>query len=155
LPVATAKVVLIDDHEILRAGVRDLLDSLPGYEVVGETSTACAGLEIVESERPDIVLMDVGLPGMDGILATREILRRVPESRVVVLSAHKQPRDVVDAFNAGAVAYVLKEDPPETLLQALDDVVRGFRYVPPVLVARLVEIPTPGATGDNPSILLH
>ena len=63
LAVATAKVVLIDDHEILRAGVRDLLDSLPGYEVVGETSTACAGLAIVESERPDIVLMSQSFAG--------------------------------------------------------------------------------------------
>jgi DNA-binding NarL/FixJ family response regulator len=153
--VTTAKVVLIDDHEILRAGVRDLLASLPGYEVVGETSSACAGLEIIESERPDIVLMDVGLPGMDGILATREILRRAPESRVVVLSAHRQPRDVMDAFNAGAVAYVLKEDPPETLLQALDDVVRGLRYVAPMLVAKLMEIPPSGASGDDPNVRLH
>jgi DNA-binding NarL/FixJ family response regulator len=149
--VTTAKVVLIDDHEILRAGVRDLLSSLPGYEVVGETSTADAGFEIIESERPDIVLIDVGLPGMDGILATREIMRRAPEARVVVLSAHRQPRDVMDAFNAGAVAYVLKEDPPEMLVQALDDVVRGVRYVPPVLVARLAA----SASGDEPNVLLH
>jgi DNA-binding NarL/FixJ family response regulator len=153
--VATAKVVLIDDHEILRAGVRDLLDSLPGYEVVGETSTACAGLEIIESERPDIVLMDVGLPGMDGIVATREVLRRAPDSRVVVLSAHKRPRDVVEAFNAGAVGYVLKEDPPETLVKALDDVAHGFRYVPPVLVATLLGIPTADPNGDDPGVLVH
>jgi DNA-binding NarL/FixJ family response regulator len=146
---------LIDDHEILRAGVRDLLASLPGYEVVGETSSACAGLEIIESERPDIVLIDVGLPGMDGIVATREILRRAPESRVVVLSAHRQPRDVMDAFNAGAVAYVLKEDPPETLLQALDDVARGLRYVAPMLVAKLTGVPASGASGDDPSVRLH
>jgi DNA-binding NarL/FixJ family response regulator len=129
--VVTAKVVLIDDHEMLRAGVRDLLDSLPGYEIVGETSTAHAGLEIIESERPDIVLMDVGLPGMDGIVATREVLRRLPQARVIVLSAHNEPHDLVDAFKAGAVGYVLKGEPPETLVRALDDATRGVRDPPP------------------------
>ena len=131
LPVATTtKVVLIDDHAMLRAGVRDLLDSLPGYEIVGETGTAHAGLEIIESECPDIVLMDVGLPGMDGIVATREVLRRAPHARVIVLTAYNEPDDMANAFNAGAVGYVLKGDPPETLVRALDDATRGVRYPP-------------------------
>ena len=102
---------VFDDHAILRAGVRDLLDSLSGYEVVGETGTAHAVLEIIESERPDIVVMDVGLPGMDGIVATREVLRRAPNARVIVLSAYNEPHEMVDAFNAGAVGYVLKRGP--------------------------------------------
>ena len=153
--MATTKVVLIDDHEILRAGVRDLLDSLPGYEVVGETSTAHAGLAIVESECPDIVLIDVGLPGMDGIVATREILRRAPQARVIVLSAHKRLSDMMDAFAAGAVGYVLKDDPPETLVRALDDLARGIRYVPPTLVARLLGIQTSPRTGADPGVRLN
>jgi DNA-binding NarL/FixJ family response regulator len=96
--------------------------------------------------------MDVGLPGMDGIVATREVLRRVPHARVIVLSAHKRLRDVLDAFNAGAVGYVLKEDPPETLVRALDDLARGVRYVPPTLVARLLGLQMSARTGDNPAL---
>lgn len=115
-------------------GVRDFVASLPGYKVVGEASTADAALQVVESAKPDVVLMDIAMPGMDGIVATREILRRVPQARVVVLSAHKHTTDVEDAIDAGAVAYVLKADPPETLLRALEHAARGANDVAPVVV---------------------
>jgi DNA-binding NarL/FixJ family response regulator len=127
--MATVTIVLVDDHELLRAGVRDFLASLPDYEVIGEAGTARDGLRLVESQRPDVVLMDIALPGMDGIVATREILRRVPDARVIILSAHGQLHDVMDAIDAGAVGYVLKGDSPETLAQALDHAARGVLYI--------------------------
>ena len=127
--MATVTIVLVDDHELFRAGVRDFLASLPDYEVIGEAGTARDGLRLVESRRPDVVLMDIALPGMDGIVATREILRRVPDARVIILSAHGQLHDVMDAIDAGAVGYVVKGDPPETLEQALDHAARGVLYV--------------------------
>jgi len=133
----SVKVVVIDDHELLRAGVRDLLTSMPGYKLVGEAGTARLGLQLIESQKPDVVLMDVAMPGMDGIVATREILRRSPRARVIVLSAHKQIHDVTDALNAGAVGYVLKADPPETLMHALEHVARGESYVAPTLAISL------------------
>src|SRR3954470_6974953 len=131
------RVVMVDDHELLRAGVRDFITSLPGYAVVGEAATARQGLVLIEAEKPDLVLIDIALPGMDGIVATREILRRVPGVRVIILSAHSQVHDVVDAIDAGAIGYVLKSDPPETLKQALDDSARGRRYLPPALSTTL------------------
>lgn len=114
-------------------GVRDFVDSLPGFTIVGEAATAGAALEIIESTQPDIVLMDIVLPGIDGIVATREICRRIPSARVVVLTAHRQNHDVHDAIDAGAIAYVLKGDPPETLVHALEHAARGAPYVAPVL----------------------
>src|SRR5262245_61308345 len=114
------KVMVVDDHELLRAGVRDFVSTLPGYKLVGEADSAQSALYMSESLKPDIVLMDVALPGMDGIVATRELLRRLPDARVVILSARRKAHDVLDALGAGAVGYVLKADPPEMLMMALE-----------------------------------
>jgi NarL family two-component system response regulator LiaR len=129
----TKRVVVIDDHEVLRAGVCSFVASFPGYEVVGEAADARAGLRMVEAERPDVALMDLDLPGMDGIVATREICLLSPRTRVVVLSAHHQIHEVVGAFDAGAVGFVLKADPPETLMEALERVSRGVSYLAPTI----------------------
>ena len=147
------KVVVVDDHELLRAGIRDLLASMPGYKLVGEAGTARAALQTIESQRPDVVVMDIAMPGMDGIVATREILRRVPRARVVVLSAHKQMHDVTDALNAGAIGYVLKADEPQTLMLALDRAARGEPYVAPALAAGLAAREAGPPAGDILDVL--
>jgi NarL family two-component system response regulator LiaR len=143
VPSAAVRVVLVDDHEVLRSGVRDFLGSLPGYEIVGEASGALAALRMVESTRPDVVLMDIALPGIDGIAATREILWRMPTTRVIVLSARDRIHDVEAAIDAGAIGYVLKADPPETLADALDHAARGLVYVSPRLAQRMPAAPPP------------
>jgi DNA-binding NarL/FixJ family response regulator len=126
-------VVLVDDHDMLRAGVRDFLVAIPEYELSGEAKTARDALPLIESRRPDIVLMDLAMPEMDGIAATREILRRLPRTRIVVLTAHGQSRNVAEAIDAGVIGFVLKGDPPDTLKEALDHAVRGDFYMPPSL----------------------
>jgi len=118
---------------MLRAGLRDFLSSFPEYAVVGEAASARQGFAVIEAHKPDVVVMDIALPGMDGIVATREVLRRLPTARVVILTAHAQIHDVVDAIDAGAVGYVLKSDPPETLKDALDGSIHGRRYLAPQL----------------------
>jgi two-component system response regulator NreC len=153
MPTVTppVKVALVDDHDILRAGVSAFLTSLPGYALVGEADSARAGIAMIESERPDVILMDVVLPGMDGIVATREILRRLPDARVVALSAHAEMHDVIDAINAGVVGYVLKADPPDTLLDALAHAMQGSFYVAPALRERLSAYTS--AKGSNADVL--
>jgi len=146
--VPIVRVVLVDDHDVLRLGVRDFVSSLPGYEVVGEATSARAAFQTIESTKPDVVLMDVALPGMDGIVATREIRRRVPSTRVVVLSAHQHTHDVRDAIAAGAIGYVLKGDSPETLEHALDHATRGSLYVAPVLAASVLAFQAPDRSAD-------
>jgi DNA-binding NarL/FixJ family response regulator len=131
------KVVLVEDHALFRMGVRQILATAPGYELVGEASTARAAFKVIEAVEPDVVLMDIALPGMDGVVATREIRRRAPSVRVLIMSAHDQVHDVLDAMNAGAAGYALKSDGPEALVQALKQVARGERYVAPAVAARL------------------
>jgi two-component system, NarL family, response regulator LiaR len=134
------RVVLIDDHALFRVGVRKFLEAIAGHKIVGEAGTARTGFRVVDSLQPEVVLMDIVLPGMDGVVATREIMRRAPDAKVVILSAHDRVRDVRDALNAGAAGYVLKADGPETLQQALDSIRRGVRYVAPSLVDQVTAL---------------
>ena len=134
------KLVLVDDHVLFRVGASLALGSTPGFEIVGEASTARRALQLVESAKPDIVLMDIVLPGMDGVLATREIRRRAPETRVLIVTALEQLSDVFDAFEAGASGYALKSDGPDTLVGAIETVSRGERYVAPRLVEPLAAL---------------
>ncbi len=131
------KIVLVDDHTLFRVGVRHVLATPPGFEVIGEASTARGAFRIIDATVPDLVLMDIALPGMDGVLATREIGRRAPRARVLIVSAHDQVNDVLDALDAGAAGYALKSDGPETLVEAIHTVSKGHRYVAPALAPRL------------------
>ena len=131
------RIVLVDDHELFRIGAREAVASAPDFTFVGEAANARAAFALIDSATPDIVLMDITLPGMDGVVATREIRRRAPKTRVLIMSAHDQIRDVVDALDAGASGYLLKSDGPETLLGALRTVARGEQYLAPALAARL------------------
>ena len=143
----------MEDHALFRAGIREFLSSVPGYEVVGEAATARVGFRMLESARPDVVLMDVALLGMDGIVATREILRRAPRVRVIVVSAHARVHDVIDALDAGAIGYVLKTDAPEALVQALDCAARGVPYVSPELAPCLSDFNASRPVGDVLDVL--
>lgn len=147
------KLFVIDDHQVLRVGIRDFLGSIPGYELVGESGSARAALPLIGALRPDVVLMDIAMPGMDGVVAAREILRRWPNIRIVVLSAHGQVQDVVDAVNAGVIGFVLKTDPLETLRQALDHAARGASYIPPSLRAGISAAKAAPAGGDVLGVL--
>lgn len=131
------RIILVDDHELFRTGVRQTLWSVPEFKFVGEASTARAAFALVDALAPDVVLMDITLPGMDGVVATREIKRRAPKTRVLIMSAHDQLHDVTDALSAGAVGYMLKSDGPETLVAALKAIARGETYLAPPLAARL------------------
>ena len=125
------RVVLVDDHALFRMGVRQILAHTPGFDVVGEASTARDAFKLVDSLRPDLVLMDIALPGMDGVVATREVGRRAPSTRVLIVSAHEQVNDVVDALAAGAAGYALKCDSPDALLDGIAMVMRGSATSPP------------------------
>lgn len=131
------RTVLIDDHELFRTGVRHTLLATDDFEPVGEAATARAAFALIDAVAPDLVLMDVSLPGMDGVVATREVRRRSPASRVLIMSAHDRIHDVVDAIAAGASGYLLKSEGPDTLLAALRAVARGETYLGPALAARL------------------
>jgi DNA-binding NarL/FixJ family response regulator len=127
--MGTTRLAVLDDHELFRSGLCALLSTYPEFEVVGEASDARAGYTMVDSMRPDLCVVDLRLPGTDGISATRELTRRHPDMRVVILSAHAEPDMVADALQAGARGYILKESPFEECLEGLRAISRGETWL--------------------------
>jgi DNA-binding NarL/FixJ family response regulator len=133
------KILIVDDHPLIRDALKALLGRLPGWQVIGQVSTAREALVLVTAQTPDVVLMDIGLPGMDGVIATREVLRRSPTTRVLVLTTYVHPWDVREALAAGASGYLLKSD-SDALEPALEAVVRGERYLSAEVAQRMAAI---------------
>ena len=132
------RVLVVDDHAVVRAGLRRVLDAEPDIETVSEAPTAERAVFEALEHRPDVVLMDVVMPGKSGIEGTPSLLQAVPDAKVLVLSMQDDPRYVREAFDAGASGYVLKEAADTEVVSAVRAVARGERYVDPVLGARLV-----------------
>ncbi|MBO9361360.1 MAG: response regulator transcription factor [Thermoflexus sp.] len=133
------RILIADDHAIVRAGIRALLQLYPDFEVVGEAADGHEAILQTRRLQPDIVLMDIGMPGMDGLAATREIVRVAPRARVLILSQHENREYVMPALRAGASGYVLKRAPDETLIRAIRAVYAGETYMDPRLTDLLVE----------------
>jgi DNA-binding NarL/FixJ family response regulator len=132
------KVLLVDDHAILRAGLRRVLDAEDDIEVVGEAESAERALFEALDAKPDVAVVDVVMPGKSGIEVTPELLKVLPELKILVLSMQDDPRYVRAAFEAGASGYVLKEAADTEVVSAVRTVAGGDRYVHPALGARLV-----------------
>jgi DNA-binding NarL/FixJ family response regulator len=134
----TIRVLVVDDHAVVRTGLRRVLDAEPDIETVGEAPTAeRAVFEALES-KPDIVLMDVVMPGKSGIEGTPALLQALPNVKVLMLSMQDDPQYVREAFEAGASGYVLKEAADTDVVDAVRAVAAGERYVHPALGARLI-----------------
>ena len=131
------KVLLVDGHPVFRAGVTQVLTRDGGVKVIGECGKARDAFVVIDTARPDVVIMEIALPGMDGVVATREIRRRSPDSRVLILTANDEISDVQEALGAGACGYALKAEPPEMLPVALRAVAKGNRYLASGVAARL------------------
>lgn len=123
------QVLLVDDHPVVRSGLRALLASLPDVEVVGEAADGASAVDLAASRRPDVVLMDLGLPVLDGISATRRIRENVPGTAVLVLTMHEDADTVGAALRAGAAGYLLKGVDQATLLDALHVVAAGGQVI--------------------------
>jgi two-component system, NarL family, response regulator NreC len=132
------RVLVVDDHAVVRTGLRRVLDAENDIETVAEASTADRAIFEALEHQPDVVLMDVTMPGKSGIEALPEVLQAVPDAKVLMLSMHDDPQYVREAFEAGASGYVLKEAADTEVVDAVRTVAAGERYVHPVLGARLV-----------------
>jgi two-component system response regulator NreC len=133
------RVLIVDDHAVVRAGLRHVLDSAPDIETVGEAGDGREAVFEARSRKPDVILVDVVMPGKSGIEVTPELIKESPSSKVLVLSMQDDPSYVRAAFAAGASGYVLKEAAGAELITAVREVARGGRYVHPELGARLIE----------------
>lgn len=132
------RILLVDDHAIVRLGLMTLLNDQPDMEVVAEASTSAEAVRAVEKFKPDVVLMDIRLPGEGGIEATRQVTSRFPDSKVVILTSFADDELVVRAISAGAVGYVLKQVGNEELLRAIQAAARGESLLDPSTTARLL-----------------
>jgi NarL family two-component system response regulator LiaR len=131
------RVLLVDDHAVVRKGLRALLDREAGIEVAGEAEDGEQALRAADRLRPDVILMDLEMPGLGGIDATRRISEVHPDSKVVVLTSHSSEEDVFPALKAGALGYLLKHSAPEDVLQAIHQAYRGETVLHPA-IARMV-----------------
>jgi DNA-binding NarL/FixJ family response regulator len=135
----TFSILLVDDHKLVRDGVRTLLERGPDFRVVGEADNGMDAVQLCKKSNPDLVLMDIGLPGMNGIEATTELLRHCPAVKVVILSMYDDENSVVSAIRSGARAFVLKKASSGELLDALRTVARGGSYLSSQVSDRLLQ----------------
>jgi len=122
-------IVLVDDHKLVRDGIKTLLERSPDFRVVGEADNGADAVQLCKKTNPELVLMDIGLPGMNGIEATTELLRHCPGVKVAILSMYDDENSVVSAIRSGARAFVLKKASSGELLDALRTVARGGSYL--------------------------
>lgn len=133
------RILLVDDHEIVRLGIKSLLERYPQFEVVGEAANAQEALEKTLYFQPDVVVMDVRLPGKNGIEATREILKHRPETKIIVLTSYAEDDILFDAIAAGAAGYVLKQIGSDDLVRALMTVGRGESLLDPAVTQKVFQ----------------
>ena len=131
-------VLLVDDHKIMRDGIKAILKHSEEFHVIGEAETGSDAVQMCRRSKPTIILMDIGLPGLNGIEATTEILRHCPETKIVILSMYDDEHSVVSAIRSGARAFVLKKASDNDLLDALRTVAKGGSYLSPQVSDRLL-----------------
>lgn len=149
------RVLIVDDHGVLRAAVRSLLQKAPDLEVVGEASDGQQALSLTETLAPDLVLLDISLPGADGIAVMKSIKARFPRVLVLVLTAHEDSGLLIEAIRAGAAGYVVKRAVESELIGAIAAVSRGDLYVHPAVTRGLLSdsVPGPAPHPDHEAIL--
>jgi two-component system, NarL family, response regulator NreC len=126
-------IVLADDHTVVRQGLRAVLEANPSFRVIGEASEGLEATRLAERLRPDVLVLDLMMPGLSGLEVTRQVKKRSPKTHVVVLSMHRDESYVLEALKNGAAAYVLKDSSVEELVKAVIEAVAGRRYLSPPL----------------------
>ncbi len=139
MPGDKKSIVIVEDHTILREGLRALISSNPNFDVVAEAGDGREAIKFVEKLKPDLVLMDLSMPRMNGVDAIREIRKRVPDTRIVVLTIHDTEEYILETLKAGAYGYVLKDATYDELMVALNDVLAGKRYISPGISEKVID----------------
>ncbi|MDO8483422.1 MAG: response regulator transcription factor [Candidatus Limnocylindrales bacterium] len=148
------RIVIADDHKIVLQGLRSLLEQSPDLKVLAEADTGRIAVELAKTLHPDIVIMDVGLPDLNGVDATRQIVRDTPAIKVLALSMHADRRFVTGILQAGASGYLLKDSAFEELSLAIQTVMRGEIYLSPIITSLLVRQLVRQPPSGEPSALL-
>ncbi len=147
------RILIVDDHAVVREGLRTFLELQDGLEVVGEAADGEAGIEQAERLRPDVILMDLVMPTLDGVGAMRALRARVPSARVVVLTSFLEDERLLPAIEAGAAGYMLKNAEPAELARAIRAAVAGETLIDPAVAARLVRAIADGSRAPQEQLL--
>ncbi|MBW7883177.1 MAG: response regulator transcription factor [Caldilineaceae bacterium] len=148
------RVLIVDDHAIVRKGIRALLSEAGGFEIVAEVADGQEAVLCAEETRPDVILMDLLMPGMDGIEATRRITGRQPGARILILTSFAADNKLFPAIKAGALGYLLKDSSPEELVRAIRQVHRGEPALHPTIARKLLhEVAHPADLQPSPEAL--
>jgi two-component system, NarL family, response regulator LiaR len=131
-------IVVVEDHDLTRIGLRTTLEAVPDFRVVGEAEDGVSGLEVIARLRPDVAVIDLGLPGLDGVELTRQASSVVPDMRVLILTMHDLESEVLAALAAGADAYALKNASPETIVAAVRIAAEGGAYFDPQIAGAVL-----------------
>ncbi len=131
-------ILLADDHHVVRLGLRALLDAEPGFEVVGEATDGLETRRMVETLKPEVLIVDLMMPGLNGLEVTRQVSQRTRQTRIIILSMHANEAYVLEALRNGASAYVLKDSRADDLVYAVREVMEGRRYLSPPLSERAI-----------------
>src|SRR5215210_6608452 len=142
------RVAVVDDQRLFTKGLSGLVDMLPGVEVVGVAHDGEEGVALCRKEEPDVVLMDISMPKMDGISATREIKDLLPQTAVIILTGHEEDEHVFDGIKAGAQGYLLKDSEPEDLSRAIHTVHAGDTIIAPELAQKMLSTFEIGRSGS-------
>ena len=154
LSESNIRVLIVDDHAIVRKGIRALLSEAGGFAVVGEANDGQMAMLLAQDTQPDVILMDLLMPGIDGIEATRQITNRQPNTRILVLTSFAADNKVFPAIKAGAVGYLLKDSSPDELVRAIRQVHRGETALHPIIARKLLqEIARPAERQPAPEAL--
>lgn len=137
--MAKKRIILVDDHEVVRIGLKTLIERHPEFEVVGEASSAQEAVEKTASLEPDVVVMDIRLPGVSGIDACEEIVKRFPQTKVLMLTSYAEDEMLFSAIRAGASGYVLKQIGGDDLIRALESVGSGKGLLDPAVTQRVFQ----------------
>ena len=137
--VAPASVLIVDDHALLRTGVANIINHEPDLQVVAEAANGLEAVDAFERHRPDVTLLDLRMPVMEGVEAVRRIRERDPQAKVIVLTTYDTDEDITRALKAGAKAYILKDIAANALIACIHDVLNGKTYLAPSAAAKLAE----------------
>jgi two-component system, NarL family, nitrate/nitrite response regulator NarL len=142
------RVIVADDHAIVRTGIRHVLESEPGFTVIGEASNGAEAIELARTLTPDVAVVDISMPGTSGLQVTQELRRLAPDTRVLILSMHDNTEYVLESVRAGAHGYILKDTAATELRNAIHAVRRGESYFSPPIARRLTAV-VRGITEDE------
>lgn len=153
--MAKQRILLVDDHEVVRLGLKSLLERHPQFEVVGEAGSAHEAVEQVAALEPDVVVMDIRLPGTSGIEACEEIVNKYPKTKVIMLTSYAEDEMLFSAIRAGASGYILKQIGSEDLIRSLEAVSRGEALLDPAVTQRVFQEVRRAVKDEEASAFAH